>query len=148
MFSSSVAALMDSVQDDVDQILEKETQQNKTESWNKLNKTTKIQKLHQYAEKYGNEHKYSEKETTALKQFFIDSLERGKLVKTKEVVYDKNQQIINDIPGLSYQSASRHFTLKAVDAKRVSTLKSLTPKRLGDKVVGKIVIMEEEKNLT
>ena len=40
----------------IDQLLELEKQHNKTEQWNKLDKTVKIQKLHQYAEKYGKEH--------------------------------------------------------------------------------------------
>ena len=36
----------------IDDILDNENSQNKTESWNKLNKTLKIQKLHYFSEKY------------------------------------------------------------------------------------------------
>ena len=53
-------------QEEVDHILEKETQQNKNESWNKLNKTVKLQKLSVYAERYGVDHKYSIKEIKQL----------------------------------------------------------------------------------
>ena len=35
----------------VDTILEKEKQHNKTETWNKIDKTVKIQKLHSFAER-------------------------------------------------------------------------------------------------
>jgi len=80
---SSASAFQEEGQEAIDHILEKETQKNKTESWNKLNKTVKIQKLHHYAEKYATEHKYSERELTNLKTFFLESLERGKLLKTK-----------------------------------------------------------------
>ena len=59
----------------------------------------------------------------------MESLERGKLLKTKEVIYDKDQQQIDEIPGLFYHPNNHNFTLKIVDTKRVSTLKSLTPKR-------------------
>lgn len=128
-------------QEEVDTILEKETQQNKNESWNKLNKTSKIQKLNNYAEKYGADQKYSAKEIKNLKQFFLDSLERGKLQKTKEVVYDKNTQTINEIPGLFFHPTNHNFTLRIMDTKRVSTLKSLAPKRISEK--NKLILLEE-----
>jgi len=132
-------------QEAIDHILEKETQKNKTESWNKLNKTMKIQKLNHYAEKYANEHKYSERELENLKTFFLESLERGKLQKTKEVVYDKDQQQIEEIPGLFYHQQNHNFTLRIIDTKRVSTLKSLTPKRILERP--KLTIREEEGKL-
>ena len=59
-------------QEDIDKFLDQEKLQNKTESWNKLNKTTKIQKLHVYSEKYGKEQGYSAKEIKALKMFFSE----------------------------------------------------------------------------
>ena len=148
MYSSTSSALTtgtEETQEIVDHLLEKETQKNKTESWNKLNKTMKIQKLHHYAEKYAAEHKYSVKELTNLKTFFLESLERGKLQKTKEVVYDKDQQQIEEIPGLFYHPNNHNFTLRITDAKRVSTLKSLTPKRIIEKP--KLTIQEEGAQL-
>ena len=39
----------------IDQLLENEKQQNKKDAWNKIDKTVKIQKLHEFAEKYGKE---------------------------------------------------------------------------------------------
>jgi hypothetical protein len=127
-------------QEEVDHILENETQQNKNESWNKLNKTIKLQKLNIFSEKYGNEQKYTQKEIKQLKQFFLDALERGKLQKTKEVIYDKNTQTIHDIPGLFLHPTNHNFTLRIMDTKRVSTLKSLAPKRISEK--NKIVLKE------
>ena len=145
MYSSAYASTQEEGHESVDHLLEKETQKNKTESWNKLNKTMKIQKLHHYADKYASDHKYSERELDQLKTFFLESLERGKLQKTKEVVYNKENQIIEEIPGLFYHTANHHFTLRILDAKRVSTLKSLTPKRVLDKP--KLTIQEEEGTL-
>jgi hypothetical protein len=52
------------------------------------------------------------------------------LNKTKDVIYDKEKRDITSIPALHYNSVSRSFTLKITDTKRVSTLKSLTPKRV------------------
>ena len=55
---------------DLDTLLETEKQYNKTEPWNKLDKTVKIQKLHCYAEKYGKENSLPVKEIKNLKQFY------------------------------------------------------------------------------
>lgn len=118
---------------DIDALLDNEKMHNKSESWNKLNKTTKIQKLHHFAEKYGKDQGYSAKEVKLLKQFFSDSLDRDKLQKTKDVIYDKNAHEISSVPGLFYNPTVRHFTLRVMDAKRVCTLKSLTPKRITEK---------------
>ena len=69
----------------LDTLLEKEKQQNKTEHWNKIDKTVKTQLLHSFAEKYGHDNKLPIKEIKNLKLFFSDSLNRGKLQKNKEV---------------------------------------------------------------
>jgi len=113
----------------LDTLLEKEKQQNKTEQWNKIDKTVKTQLLHSFAEKYGHDNKLPIKEIKNLKLFFSDSLNRGKLQKNKDVNYDKENQLIMSIPALYFNSDKKHFTLRIVDNKRVSTLKSLTPKK-------------------
>lgn len=112
----------------IDELLEKEKNNNKMESWNKLDKTIKIQKLHAYAEKYVKEHKLPVKDTKLLKIFFNDCLEKNKLSKTKDLVYDKDQGEIISIPSLHFQTNTHNFTLKNMDPKRVSTLKSLNTK--------------------
>ena len=117
----------------IDEILENEKQKNKSDPWNKLDKTVKIQKLHAFAEKYGKENGLPVKEIKSLKQFFISCLEKQKLQKTKDVVYDKEKKELISIPALHFNSENHNFTLKNMDAKRVSTLKSLTPKRNSEK---------------
>lgn len=113
----------------IDILLEKEKLYNKGDSWNKLDKTEKIQKLHSYAEKYGKTHSLPLKDIKTLKTFFIESLDKMKLQKTKDVVYDKEAREVVSIPALYFNINTRSYTLKNMDAKRVSTLKSLTPKR-------------------
>ena len=93
----------------------------------------KIQKLHAFAEKYGKDNGLPVKEIKSLKQFFIGCLEKQKLQKTKDVVYDKDKKELVSIPALHFNAESHNFTLKNMDAKRVSTLKSLTPKRMSEK---------------
>lgn len=117
----------------IDSILENEKQKNKSDSWNKLDKTVKIQKLHAFAEKHGRDNGYPAKEVKNLKVFFVDCLNKAKLQKTKDVVYDKESGEITAIPALFFNSITHNFTLKIMDSKRVSTLKSLTPKRITEK---------------
>lgn len=117
----------------IDTILESEKIHNKSDSWNKLDKTVKIQKLHMFAEKYGKDNTLPMKEIKNLKMFFNDSLDKSKLQKTKDVVYDKDNGVIQSIPALFFNMSIRSFTLKNLDAKHVSTIKSLTPKRISEK---------------
>ena len=117
----------------IDEILENEKQKNKSDPWNKLDKTVKIQKLHAFAEKYGKDNGLPVKEIKSLKQFFIGCLEKQKLQKTKDVVYDKEKKELISIPALHFNADTHNFTLKNMDAKRVSTIKSLTPKRISEK---------------
>jgi len=116
-----------------DVLLEKEKNHNKADNWNKLDKTEKIQKLHAFAEKYGKAQGLPIKEVKSLKMFFIECLEKTKLTKTKDVHYDKEKREITSIPSLFFNTSSRNFTLKIMDNKRISTLKSLTPKRISEK---------------
>jgi hypothetical protein len=109
--------------------LEKENSENKLDSWSKIDKMTKITKLLKYAERKGSECNYSKTEIQNLKNFFINSLDNQKLQKSKEVIYDKDTQEIKDIPALHINPITRNFTMKIIDNKRISTLKSLAPKK-------------------
>lgn len=114
----------------IDELLEKERNDNKMESWNKLDKTVKLQKLHAFAERYAKENGIVHKDLKLLKSFFNDCIERNKLSKTKDLIYDKECGEIVAIPSLHFQTTTHNFTLKNTDPKRVSTLKSLNSKAL------------------
>jgi hypothetical protein len=113
----------------LDVFLESEKEKNRNDSWNKLDNGLKLQKLHSYAEQYAKDHKLPIKEIRVLKAFFTECLTKNKLQKTKEVAYDKNAGTIQNIPSLFFNLTNKNFTLRNIDNKRVSTLKSLTPKK-------------------
>lgn len=117
----------------IDSILENEKQLNKIDTWNKLDKTKKMEKLLIFADKYGKEQNYQIKEIKSLGIFFNECLEKNKLQKKKDLIYNKDTYEITSIPSLSFNSTNHNFTLKVLDSKRVSTLKSLTPKRVTEK---------------
>jgi len=112
----------------LEKFLEDEKNNNKNEPWCKLNKTIKTKKLIEYSTVYQKENNLDEQESELLVSFFKDSLDRNKLQKVKDVIYDKTTGLIKDVPALHYVKATKHFTLKNLD-KRVSTLKSLAPKK-------------------
>ena len=119
----------------LEDMLENEKQTNKLAAWNKLDKTSRMQKLHAFAEKYGRDHGLPVKEIKNLKLFFTTSLDKGRLNRAKDVVYDRETREVKSVPSLHFNNDSKAFTLRNLeDAKRVSTLKSLTPNRRTPKV--------------
>ena len=108
----------------LEKFLESEKNTNSIGPWCKLDRTVKIQKMTFYVAKYKLEHDLSEEEEALLMSFMKDCLERKKLQKVKDVIYDKETGQIKEIPSLSYNKQTKHFTLKNLE-KRISTLKSL-----------------------
>jgi hypothetical protein len=114
----------------LDKFLENEKNNNAIEPWSKLDKTAKTKKLILFAEKYKTEHSLSEDEYNKMVIFFKDCLDKKRLQRVKDVVYDKDTGIVSDVPALHYNKPTNHFTLKNID-KRVSTTRSLAPKKKG-----------------
>ena len=129
-----------------DQLLENEKQTNQKDNWNKLDKTTKLQLLNVFADSYGEKKALSAEYIASLKRCLRDATEKGKFQKAKDVVYDKVSRTIEDIYSLHWNSVTNNFTLRNMDNKKVSLLKSLTPKRLTAKnnAPAKLSIKEEE----
>jgi hypothetical protein len=50
------------------------------------------------------------KDIKALKHFFSESLEKNKLQKTKDVVYDKEKGVVQSIPALFFNLQNRFFS--------------------------------------
>jgi hypothetical protein len=112
----------------LEKFLEDEKINNSNEPWCKLNKTVKTKKLLDYVDVYKEEHNLDDEEANKFILFLKECLDRKKLLRVKDVVYDKTNGIIKEIPALIYTKSSKHFTLKNLD-KRVNTLKSLSIKK-------------------
>ena len=120
----------------LDKFLENEKYNNVNEPWCKLNKTIKTKKLQEYVETYKTKNNLSDEESDLLITFLKECIDRKKLQRVKDVLYDKENGIIKEIPALCYVKSNKHFTLKNID-KRVSTLKSLAPKKAGQGTIRK-----------
>ena len=113
---------------DIDSFLEKERTQNKEEQWTKLDKSMKILKINAFVDHYSSENNLNNKDKLFLHDFLLHCLEQKKIIKTKDVVYDKVTGTITSIPCLLYTpTLTKKFTLKRCE-KRPSTLSSLAPK--------------------
>jgi hypothetical protein len=99
----------------LDKFLENEKNNNVNEPWCKLNKTIKTKKLQDYVENYKQENKLSNEESELLLIFLKDCLDRKKLQRVKDVVYDKENGIVKEIPALFYIKTTKHFTLKNIE---------------------------------
>ena len=96
-------------------------------AWSKLEKGLKQKNLYIYVEKLSKKYNLSIKELTNFKKYIKTQLERKKLQRIKDVIYDSTKGIIKDIPGLTFNETNRKFILRKPD-KKGSTLKSLAPK--------------------
>jgi len=108
----------------IDKRLETEMNISKNLSWTKLDRGDKLKKLKEYSTNYIIKNKLDIK-TDVLYLYLVNSLDRNRLQKIKEVTYDKITGIIESIPNLVFNSKTNKFTLKRSD-KRTSTLSSLS----------------------
>ena len=122
----------------LEKFLEDEKNNNINEPWCKLNKTVKTKKLLEFVETYKKSKNLDDEEEKLLIIFLKDCLDRKKLLRVKDVIYDKNNGIVKEIPYLTFTKTNKRFTLKNID-KRVSTIKSLAPKKTQGTVRNKII---------
>jgi hypothetical protein len=105
----------------INSFLEKESINNKTESWNKLDKTRKIKLLHNYVDTLVPLHNLAVGDADELKQYLIEILDKRRLQHVKDVNCDKVTGKILSIPSLQFNNATKKFTLKRA-ATRPSTV--------------------------
>tara|TARA_B100000902_G_C26824818_1_gene675793 strand:+ start:20 stop:532 length:513 start_codon:yes stop_codon:yes gene_type:complete len=108
--------------------LESEKKSNKNKPWSKLSKASKLKKLNEYVDEYGEKEKLNEEETNTLKLYLMKCLERKKLQRQKDVNYDIEKNKIKSVNGLVYNKNTHKYTLKRQD-KKTNSLKCLAPKK-------------------
>ena len=111
----------------IDGFLEKEKINNQNKPWSKLGKNQKIRKLTEYIQKFTKKYEFSKDELEKLREYLIRCIDRKKLQRVKDVIYDVKTGKIKSIPNLIFDKTKRKFTLKKTD-KHKSSLRSLAPK--------------------
>ena len=89
------------------QCLEKEKTISKNQHWSKLSKLTKKNKLVKFSEDYSHKNNYTEDEQKELVDFLLKALDRKKLQRVKDVVYDIETQLIINIPALTINKQTK-----------------------------------------
>ena len=113
--------------ENLDSILAKESLENKKKPWSKLGISVKIRKINFFIAHHNWETKLTPKEQEELASYLKTAIQRKKLQRAKDVVYDVSTGIIKSIPGLTYNKTKKRFTLRRIDKKN-STLKGLGEK--------------------
>mgnify|MGYP001181082106 CR=1 FL=1 len=116
----------------VETILDKERENYKLESWNKLNNTIKRQKIINFVDNYISTNNLSVIDKQNMLNSIFKYLDKNMLQKTKDVDYDKDNGIILDIPALEYNTLNKRFTLKK-NIKTASSIKSTKTRKKTDK---------------
>ena len=128
----------------IENFLTKDKEVNKNKAWSKLNKGTKTKLLTNFSDEYQKKNEIGDNEKKQLIQYLKLCLERKKLNKKQDLVYDKENFKIISINNLIFNKTKNRFTLKKQD-KRISSLKSLAPKNKTKRVKTKRVKHSREK---
>jgi len=95
----------------VELFLENEKKSNRSEPWNKLDKTTKYKKIEEFASLYAEKNNIPD--SSELVTFLKDAIDKKKIYKVKDILYDKIECCIKEIPGLIFLNLdTKKFTLK------------------------------------
>ena len=89
---------------DINMFLSQEGKHHKKEGWNKLSRTMKLNLLNTYADNYGKTDKLTVEDIKQLKLFLRKNLLTTKLLKVKDVVYNKEEQKIEQITPLLFKN--------------------------------------------
>jgi len=108
-----------------------ESNANRSETWTKLNKTQKLLRLNNYVEtSLKTKYNLSNDEVIHTKNYLQKTIERKNLSKAKEIVYNKEENFIINIPFFTFIEDTRIFILKK-DDKHISTVKCLPQDKRG-----------------
>ena len=110
----------------LDILLDKECNINKKESWNKLDKSIKMEKINNYIKQLVTKHSLTTEEKNSLQTYLSSNLDKKNLYRNKDVTYIKDSGKLENIPILHFNNTTRKFTLKKHPQ---STSKSLGPTR-------------------
>ena len=96
----------------VHSFLMNEMKEHKKQPWNKLTKTDKLKKINHYIQTMiKNEYNLSPIECKQTQKFMISLIDRKKLVKNSDLIYNEQSGYIEKIHIILFNSNTRKFTL-------------------------------------
>jgi hypothetical protein len=116
---------IDTSEDTINNFLNMDIENNKKGIWSKLTKTEKIKKIRQYInEKLKVEYNLSDEEIVYTIKVFTIMIDRKKLSKNNELVYNQENGFIEQIGGLTFNIETRKFNISEDITKKAKTKKN------------------------
>ena len=103
---------------------EPETDNRFQQSWNKLEKGMKMNRILQFVENENITHQLSTNVTTELKQLLLKGCENGLFNKQSDVKYNEETCIIESFKSLEFNESTKKYKLKSSGTKTRSVSKS------------------------
>lgn len=102
----------------IKKLLNKEKKQYYKQAWNKLDNGMKINRLKLFVESEKEKNELDETQAERLKTILITSCTSGKLNKSSDIVYNKEEGIIVSIKILKYNESKKEYKLQYNDNKK------------------------------
>jgi hypothetical protein len=112
MTGTNIESSLDTNEEKINMFLSMDMEKNKKGVWSKLSKTEKVKKIKNYIKTtLLNEHNLTESEVLNATKFFSLLMDRKKLSKNNELIYNQEGGLIESIEGLIFNPETRKFTI-------------------------------------
>ena len=112
MTGTNIEPTMDTNEEKINMFLSMDMEKNKKGVWSKLSKTEKVKKIKNYIKtNLLKDHNLTETEIVTANKFFSLLMDRKKLSKNNELIYNQENGLIESIEGLTFNPESRKFTI-------------------------------------
>jgi hypothetical protein len=114
MTGTNIEPTMDTNEEKINMFLSMDMEKNKKGVWSKLSKTEKVKKIKNYVKTtLLKEHNLTETEISTATKFFSLLMDRKKLSKNNELIYNQEIGLIESIEGLTFNPETRKFTINS-----------------------------------
>jgi len=114
MTGTNIEPTMDTNEEKINMFLSMDMEKNKKGVWSKLSKTEKVKKIKNYVKTtLLKEHNLTETEISTATKFFSLLMDRKKLSKNNELIYNQEVGLIESIEGLTFNPETRKFTINS-----------------------------------
>lgn len=127
MTGTNIEPTLDSNEEKINMFLSMDMEKNKKGVWSKLSKTEKVKKIKNYIKTVlAKEYDLTEAELLYANKFFSLWMDRKKLSKNNELIYNQDVGLIEGIEGLTFNVETRKFTINSiVDKPKKKTVKNV-----------------------
>jgi hypothetical protein len=112
MTGTNIEPTLDTNEEKINMFLSMDMEKNKKGVWSKLSKTEKVKKIKNYIKTtLFKEHNLTDTEIVNATKFFSLWMDRKKLSKNNELIYNQDVGLIESIEGLTFSAETRKFTI-------------------------------------